>query len=129
MARIVTTIDREADLTAHVASGTVVGSEVLALLDKYYAGPVTTLVLWDFTDASFSEITPEQVRELARRTKEYGPTRPGGKTALVFGNLSDYGVGRMFEILSSLADENVVFQSFCDMRDAREWLGLEPRSE
>jgi hypothetical protein len=122
MAVVETQIDASASLTVHTAHGVMTKKEILTVVDNYYQGTVTKCILWNFVESELNQISTEDVRVLASLTKKYCKARPGGKTALVFARLVDYGIGRMFQILSEMSDENVEFMPFSDLASALEWL-------
>ena len=122
LAVVETQIDSSASFTLHTAHGVMTKKDILTIVDNYYQGTVTQCILWNFVEAELTQISSEDVRVLASLTKTYCKARPGGKTALVFARLVDYGIGRMFQILSEMSDENVEFMPFSDMASAREWL-------
>jgi hypothetical protein len=124
MAVVKTKIDSSASLTLHTVNGVITTAEILNVVDDYYKGTITKLILWNFFESDVNQISVEDVRMLARLTKKYCKSRPGGKTALVFGRSVDYGVGRMFQILSGMSDDNVEFMPFSDMSSALEWLDV-----
>ena len=122
MAVVETQIDASASLTLHTAHGVMTKKDILHIVDNYYKGTVTKFILWNFVESEINQISAEDVWMLASLTKKYGTSRPGGKTALVFARLVDYGIGRMFQMLSEMSDENVEFMPFSDMSSALEWL-------
>ena len=124
MAIVETQIDSSASMTVHTVQGVITTKEILTVVDNYYKGTITKLILWNFLESELTPISAEDVRELASLTKKYCKSRPGGKTALVFGRLADYGIGRMFQVLSEISDDNVEFMPFNDMSSAVEWLGV-----
>ena len=124
MAEITTLIDSLGVLTKHTVHGTVTSDEIFDKVRDYYRGIITKLILWDFTNATITHISGEEIKILARLTKNYSHFRPGGKTALVMKQSADYGMGRMFEICSSLHNEYIEFRSFTNMQDAMAWLEM-----
>ncbi len=82
----------------------------------------TTLILWDFTNATWSGIATDELQELTRKAKKY--SRKGGKTALVFSKDIDFGIGRMLEAFAEMEAYDYEFGSFRNRKDAKEWLDI-----
>lgn len=122
MATFTTTIDSERELTAHTVTGTATAQELAGAINSYYAGPVTKLILWDFTDAQLNLITASQIKDLVDLTKRYAALRVGGKTAFVASSDLGFGLGRMFDIQQEANAAPVSHQSFRTKAKALEWL-------
>ena len=120
MPKIETSIDYQLDLTVHTVSGNVTAQEILDKLDIYYQDKPTSLILWDFTNATWSGISSNELHKTVVKAKKY--SRPGGKTALVFSKDSDFGIGRMLEALAEIEDYDYEFRSFRRLKDAYKWL-------
>ena len=120
MPKIETSIDYQLDLTVHTVSGNVTAQEILDKLDIYYQGKPTLLILWDFTNATWSGISSNELHETVKKAKKY--SRPGGKTAFVFSKEVDFGIGRMLEALAEIEDYDYEFRSFRRIKDADKWL-------
>lgn len=121
MAEIKTSIDYQLDLTVHTVTGSLLASEILAKLETYYRGKPTALILWDFLNATLSEISSEELLRTIKKAKVF--SRKGGKTALVFSQEVDFGIGRMLEVLAQMEGYDYVFSSFRSINQALEWLG------
>jgi hypothetical protein len=122
MATITTTIEPELGLTVQTVVGTATAREITGAIESYYAGPVTKLILWDFTDAQLSLITAGQIKDLVNLTKRYAASRVGGKTAFVASSDLGFGLGRMFEIQQDVNEAAISHQSFRTRAEALEWL-------
>jgi hypothetical protein len=123
MAEIVTTVDRDRDLTLRTVQGEVTAQELLAALASYYAGEPTKNILWDFSEAALERLTASEVRMIAQETERYTAGRAGGKTALVFSSTFAYGLGRMFELSRDGRSAPVDYGSFRDRASALAWIG------
>ena len=121
MSKIETSIDYRLDLTVHTVFGDLTSQEILDKLETYYQGRPTTLILWDFTNATWSGISSNELHNTVMKAKKY--SRPGGKTALVFSKDADFGIGRMLEALAAIEDYDYKFGSFRSIKDAEKWLG------
>lgn len=82
------------------------------------------MILWDLTKADLAGLSTDEVKGLAQRTRQISDVRKGGKTALVFDKALEYGIGRMFEAYSDIADMPFEFKAFQNIDEAREWLGV-----
>ncbi len=122
MAEIETSIDYQFDLTVHIVSGDLTSQEILYKLETYYQGRPTTMILWDFTNATWSGIATDELYELVRKAKKY--SRKGGKTALVFSKDIDFGIGRELEAFAEIESYDYEFGSFRNRKDAEKWLGI-----
>jgi len=119
MSKIKTTIDYRLDLTVHIASGDLNSQDFLEILETYYHGKPTTLILWDFTNATDSNISDNELRKTAVKAKKH--SRIGGKSALVFSKDMDLRISR---ILLALEGPEHEFVSFRNIEDAEKWLGI-----
>jgi hypothetical protein len=118
-------IDRDRDLTMGAIVGDVPVQELVDALAEYFAGEPTLNVLLDFSEAVIVRLLSKDVRHLARVTRQYADRRAGGKTALVFGSVFGYGLGRMFEQLRHASSSPVAYKTFHDRAAALAWL-VEP---
>ncbi len=124
MDTIETTYDYDRDLTIQKVIGKPTIEEGIKKVEAYYAGKVTKYILWDFTEADSSVITNNDLRNIIKILKKYGDLRRGGKTALVFSRLFDFGLGRMFEAFAQMGAMPFEFRSFRNMEKALEWLEI-----
>ncbi|MBN2802440.1 MAG: hypothetical protein JXR91_05065, partial [Deltaproteobacteria bacterium] len=71
-------------------------SDLIDAINNYIDQGTTTKELFYFdSDAQF--ITPEQVKKIVDVAKRATKVRtPGGKTALMYGRISLYGLGRVY---------------------------------
>ena len=124
MGSITATFHSDKDLTLVKATGKMTADDFHDYMVKYYAGKTTLLILWDLTKAGLSGLTTDEVRKIAQSTMKISDVRKGGKTALVFDKTLEYGMGRMFEAYSDIADMPFEFRAFKSIDDAKEWLGV-----
>ena len=125
MGEISASYDMEKNLTHVKATGTMTAEDFYRWLVTYYEGDITLLTLWDLTQADILEISTDDVKEIARRTRKVASgARQGGKSALVFNTTSHYGMGRMFETYAELANLPFEFRAFQNFDDAKDWLGV-----
>ena len=124
MGTISATFDSDTDLTLVKATGKMTAADFHSYMVQYYAGKITPLILWDLTKADLSGLTTDEIRKIAQSTREISDIRKGGKTALVFDKTLEYGMGRMFEAYSDIADMPFEFRAFRSIDDAKKWLGV-----
>ncbi len=124
MGIISATHDTEKDLTIVTAEGVITADDLLDWGNNYYEGQITSLVLWDVTNADLSKLQADQLREIAEHMRRISGARRGGKTAFVYDKPLDYGIGRIFQAYSEMEDMPFEVQSFQSLDKAREWLGV-----
>ncbi len=112
------------DLTIHTCFGEISAEEMVKTMIDFYKGTPTSLVIWNFTYSSLKKISGDEVYQIVHETKKHEHLRPYGKTALVFDKLSDYGIGRMIEIISEVSSIKIDFQPFRDLPSAYSWLKI-----
>lgn len=124
MGSMTATFDTAKDLTLVKATGKLTSEDFHDWMVKYYEGEVTTFVLWDLTGVDLSGLSTDEVKEIVQHTRRISDIRQGGKTALVFDKTLEYGMGRMFETYSDIANMPFEFKAFRNLEDARKWLGI-----
>ena len=129
MGTIETHIDPEKDLTIHTASGEISADEILGRIRSYYAGEVTSLLMWDLTAADLRSLTASDVQQFVDLTNSVTAPRAGGKTALVVSTTLAFGMGRMYELSKDLAADQIDRKTFRDRKTALEWLGVPAEDE
>ena len=124
MGSIETTYDLARDLTIVKATGKMKPDDFQAWTAEYYKGKVTSLCIWDLTQADLSALKTNDLIDDAQQTKSLSSVRKGGKTAIVTGNSLEYGLSRMLEVYYDI--ENVPFevQVFDAMDKAEKWLSV-----
>ena len=127
MASIESSIDYESKLTIHTVRGQVTVEEIIRKIKEYHSGEITMLVIWDFSEADVSKVSPEEVRSILPVGRKFAETRKVGKTALVFSTDSAYGLGRMYEAFTELEAFPVENRCFKSMKGAMQWLGILPQ--
>jgi len=124
MGSIETKYDLARDLTLIIATGVMKAADFQEWTDRYYEGRVTSLCLWDLTQADLSAIKTDDLINDAKNTKSLADVRKGGKTAIVSGNTLEYGLSRMLEAFYDIEQVPFEVQVFDDMRKAMKWLGV-----
>ena len=92
--------------------------------ETYYAGTVTSLHLWDISDADVSQFTFENIEDDAINTKRAAALRKSGKTAFVTPKDLDFGIGRMCETISEYIIGTIEYRTFRTLDEAEAWLGI-----
>jgi hypothetical protein len=75
--------------------------------------------LWDFRDADLSALTHETISEMAQYSLRFPPGVGDVKVAFLTGRDLEYGLSRMFELVSRAKTPIRVFRS---IEEAEEWL-------
>lgn len=118
-----TQVDRERDLTTYTVSGDFTAEQIGQAIRDFYDGQPTTRVLWDFTAATFGNISAFVPQQMAGASQQHiGSDRQGGMTALVFASDVGFGLGRMFETFRSLQGSDVTYGTFRSREKALQWL-------
>ena len=127
MGSIETTYDLPQDLTTFKVVGKVGMVDFYDCLDSYYKGSVTPITLWDFTEANISAITTDEITNLAQYASQLAEIRREGKTAIVFNDGFDFGLGRMFQTHLEMTEVPLEVELFRHLDDAKQWLGIDER--
>ncbi len=122
-----TYVDREYTMAVQKIEGDLVAREIVAAQRRLYVDlgfDPKCPCLWDAMNGRVaSAVSADQLRGAAAGSEEIWEQMAGGKTAILVGRESDYGMGRMYELLAEkMPRELRVFRS---KREAIEWLTLE----
>jgi len=120
MAEIDTSINYDLDMTVHIVTGNITPKEFLDKLETYYQGNPTSLILWDFTNASMDKITIGGLKDLVRKVKEF--PRKQARIAMVFSTDMDFTIGRMLGTLTEVDGHDYKFNVFRNVKAAKKWL-------
>ena len=124
MGTISATYDTDKDLTIVTAEGVITADDLLDWGNNYYEGQITSLILWDVTNADLSTLQGDQLRKIAEAMSRVSEVRRGGKTAFVYDKPLEFGIGRMFQAYSEMEDMPFEVQSFQSFDEAKAWLGV-----
>ncbi|MCP4162170.1 MAG: hypothetical protein GY760_19020 [Deltaproteobacteria bacterium] len=113
------------DLTTNVVKGSISTEDLVNWISNYYSGEITNRILWDFSKADLSGIPTEDFRKIAKESSKKSALRTNGKSALLVCDDLDYGLGRMFQVFSEIANVRFEYKPFKDIKKAMEWLGSE----
>ena len=123
MGNIKLEINREKDLSIFTTTESYSIQDVCEVLDRYYSGPVTSLVLWDSTRLDLSSWQRDDILTAVRKSKEYSHLRAGGKSALVMPRDLHFGLGKMFQAYSEIDNLQIEVEVFRNIEEAIAWLG------
>ena len=79
-------------------------------------------ILFDFREASLSDLSVEDCRQMADHERGRMEERGSGRCALTVDSDLDYGVSRMLQAMREYAVEGSEIQVFRDLDAARDWL-------
>lgn len=119
---IETTRDADQNLTIHVVIGSVSEKEMHRVLEDFYDGQPTALVLWDMSQAELAHVTAEMLQKFVRKAAKLGVRRRGGRTAVVAPADLQYGLGRMSETFAEIESTPFNYCVFRSRQDAMHWL-------
>jgi hypothetical protein len=119
---IETARDADRNLTTHVVIGFVSEKEMHEVLEGFYDGQPTALVLWDMSKAQLAHVTAEMLQKFVRRAAKLGVHRRGGRTAVIAPEDLQYGLGRMSETFAEIESTPYRFSVFRSRQDAMQWL-------
>ena len=77
--------------------------------------------LWDMGKIDFSEIDEEFIQKIIAMRRKF-PERGNAKVALITSSDLGYGLGRMYEIFSEVAEMSQNIYVFRNHADAENWL-------
>ena len=124
MKSIETTFVLAKDLTTFTVVGKITGNDIHDWKARHYSGNVTSLHLWDLTQADLSEVSTDDIIGDVERTKMVVDIRKDGKSAFVCRDGLEYGLCRMRETFAEIKDIPIEYETFRSLDKAREWLGL-----
>lgn len=122
MAEIRLEIDKERDLTTVTVVGTLQPGQLAAVLGDYSKQAPTSRILIDSRQGSWVSIpTATYTRSIQSWIYE-SMSHAAGKTAIIFSDPADYGMGRLLENHLSMAGSAIELECFRDMSKAESWL-------
>ncbi len=120
---IETQLDKPNNLTIFKVSGTVTARELASAIRSFYEGDVTLYALWDLRNGII-ESTDNEVWNLARSVRTLNLSiRTGGKTALVAGEGTSFGLAKMYQLITGTMTLPFEIKVFTKIREAQYWLG------
>ncbi len=77
--------------------------------------------LWDLCDASHPDLTVTDLYNIGSHVQKHAEKRGAGKTAWIVLNQVDFGIARMFEMLTD-QDISIKFRVFDSVEEAKDWI-------
>ena len=125
MDKIQTLIDDSKNLTIFTLTGVVTLDDILKQVEKYYSGKTTLYAIWDISEADVSNISNEDIANIAEFGLKFAGARRGGKSAFIASEDFGYGISRVFGAVSELKNMPIEISSFRNINDAKKWLGVD----
>jgi len=122
MAEIKFSIDKARDLTKFTIVGDLQSGELRAILEDYYKQSPTRLIMMDSRQGTWSSIAITDFKRSIQSWIALGNSRAGGKTAIIFADAADFGLGRFLESHLSMAGFPTELECFRDINKAQSWL-------
>ncbi len=126
MAEIKICIDLENDLTTITIQGVLRESDLNDSLSEYFEDGPTLDTIYDLTEGNCSSIPTDYYIGLIRVGRAYA--KEGARSAMVFSNPVDFGIGRMIESHCESVGYKSELACFHTVAEARDWLSLPSRS-
>ena len=125
---IETTVDKQNDLTIHKCSGSLTDEEFTKAINSFYDGNPTMNVVWDFSKASLANTPKEFVKQSSMLVQRLGCCRRNGKSAVIASRDLEYGMARMFQIMTENGEIPFTIRVFRSFGEAKKWL-IEKRGD
>lgn len=122
MAEIKFSIDKARDLTTVTIVGSLQPGELRAILEDYYKQSPTRLIMMDSRQGTWSSMATVDYNRSIQTWITQGKSRQGGKTAIIFSDAADFGMGRYLESHLSMAGFPTELECFHDIDKAERWL-------
>ena len=122
MAEIKLSIDKSRDLTTVTIIGSLQAGELRAFLEDYYKQSPTRLIMMDSRQGSWSSMATVDYNRSIQTWIIQGMSRQDGKTALIFSDPADFGMGRYLESHLDMAGCPTRLECFRDIDKAERWL-------
>lgn len=125
MAEISIDVDRKNAITIIAIKGILEKEDLPASLSDYFSNGPTLNTIYDSTEGDWSNNPTEYYMGMVRSGKAYA--RKGARTAMVFANPVDFGIGRMIESHCELEGYENKLACFHTLEEAKCWLSLPTR--
>jgi hypothetical protein len=113
-----TTIHAQQSYTIHSCFGNISAEQIMEKMTSYYQNQTTKHVIWDFEEASISNLTTEEILELVEFPKQFLHLRSGGLTVIAASEQSSFGVSRMYQSYAEAAQLNTKIVVLRSLKDA-----------
>lgn len=115
-------LDRDRNLTTYLCSGRVTMDQIREQLLAFYGGRPTLNTIWDFSEADVSDLTRQDMSDIARFVKNAAHSRDGGRTALVFAPDMLMTMGGLLEGISEIEVPEAKIKIHQDIQVALAWV-------
>ena len=122
---IETIVSRQHNLTLYKCYGDLEEAEINNIIEPFYRDETTHNLLWDFSEASMSGISSLFVRETAEKVRDLVPARKNGKIAVIAPKDLEFGMARMFQLMSDEKQFPFRVKVFRHVGEACQWLFVE----
>ena len=120
MPKVESFIDSSIGLTVNTVYGKVTPHELLKVIDQYFKGDRTNLVLFDFSDAILESTDPEFPRKVMSTNQRY--SRKGDRKAFVFPVPVEKDLGPFLRKYCQTEEHESNLDTFNNLLDANRWL-------
>jgi hypothetical protein len=121
-AMIETVVSRRHNLTIYKCSGDLSEAEISNAIQFLYNDQPTLHLLWDLSNASMDGISSTFVRKISTSVRERGIAVQDRKIAVIAPKDLEYGIARMFQILSNESRFPFKIKVFKYVGEACQWI-------
>ena len=122
MAKITKSYESDIDLTVFTVKGKVTFDDILDQTRSFFSGKPTKLVVWDFTLGTAVSISNQEIKEIAKQGALILARIERGKCAIVVPKDFEYGMFRVFQVLSEMEKFPFEVAIYRDINAAQKWL-------
>ena len=119
---IETIIYNRLNLTIQECKGTITNKDLLDTAQSFFGNPHTFNVIWDFSFAHLTDISPQTINELVSIWLEQSACSGCCKTAIVAPANLEYGFSNMFKAISDMVETTLEAKVFESLGEAKHWL-------
>jgi len=119
---IETVVDKQNDLTIHKCSGGITADEFTKAIHSFYDGNPTMNVVWDFSKASLADTPTTVVKQSSMLVQKLVCCRKNGKSAVIASRDLEYGMARMFQLMTENGEIPFTIRVFRSIDEAKQWL-------
>ena len=108
--------------TVQECSGDITTKELFDTAQSFFGDLYTPNVIWDFSKASLADIPSDFVRQSSEMVKRLGVARRNGKSAVIASSDLEFGLARMFQIMTDNGEIPFKIKVFRYFGEATQWL-------
>lgn len=120
MPKVESFIDSSIGLTVNTVYGEITSLDMLKVIDQYFKGDRTNLVLFDFSDAILESTEPEFPSKALSSKQRY--SRKGDRKAFVFPTPVEKDLGPFLRQYCQTEEHESNLDTFNNLIDANRWL-------